>query len=1232
MSENKPDIKKLLKNRVLVLDGAMGTMIQQRRLSEAGFRGTRFADHKFELKGNNDILVLTNPDIIYDIHSAYLEAGADIIETDTFNATSVSMADYGAEGYVEEINRKAAEIASKAAARFSTPEKPRYVAGSIGPTNKSCSISPDVENPAARSIGYDGLFEAYRQQISALIEGGVDLLLFETVFDTLNAKCALDAAEEAFAACGKRLPVMLSLTVADRGGRTLSGQTIEAFLASVSHANLLSIGINCSFGAKEILPFLRELSEKAGCFVSVHPNAGLPNRFGEYEETPESMLANIRPYFDERLVNIIGGCCGTTPEHIALIARAAADAVPHVPADNDSGLVLSGLEPLAVNRSNNFINVGERCNVAGSRKFLRLISEKNYDEALQIARKQVEDGAQIIDINMDDGMLDARSEMVNFLNLISSEPEICRVPIMVDSSKWDVIEAGLKCLQGKSIVNSISLKEGEDVFLEHAARIKRLGAAMVVMAFDETGQADTFERKIEVCKRAYMLLTEKAGIAPEDIIFDPNVLAVATGIESHRKYAYDFIRAVKWIKENLKGAKVSGGISNLSFSFRGNNYIREAMHSVFLFHAIKEGMDMGIVNPASSLTYSDIQEDILTAVEDVIFDRRDDATERLIEVASRVKGANTEGKEVTQLDATACKSVEERLAHALIKGVAENLHDDIMEAAAKYGSAVAVIEKPLMDGMGAVGRLFGEGKMFLPQVVKSARVMKQAVEILQPLIEKEKGDTSSNAAAGKIVLATVKGDVHDIGKNIVSVILACNNYEVIDLGVMVPPDRIIETAIEKKADIIGLSGLITPSLEEMCRIASELERRGLRIPLLIGGATTSELHTAVKIAPLYGGVVIYAKDASQDPIIAAKLLNPALRDGFIEEVKERQRRLREGCSEREMVSFDEAESKRFVMDWSGYRPVKPASVGVPLYFSFGIDELIEYINWIPFFALWKLGGKFASAAHAGGCDRCRASWVAQFAQHERAQAEEAMRLYSDALGLLKEISGDAECRINVGTVINRASSAGNRIDIYTDNGRVGIATLRQQEKKNEAGAVYYSLADFIAPESSGMEDFIGAFAVTAGTGIAARIERMKCDGDEYGALLLQSLSDRLAEAGAALLHYRVRHDIWGFAPNERPEPAAILHDDVVGIRPAVGYPSLPDQSLIFDLAKIIDFKRTGIEITENGAMSPSSSVAGFIIANPEARYFVVRIGEEQRKLYLAERGLSPEEGKKWVSA
>lgn len=1232
MSEKRTDIKNLLKNRVMVLDGAMGTMIQQRRLNEADFRGKRFANHKHELKGNNDILVITNPDIIYDIHRAYLKAGADIIETNTFNATSVCMADYGVEEHVEEINRAAAKLAVKAAAQFSTPEKPRFVAGSIGPTNKSCSISPDVENPAARSITYDKLFAAYRQQISALVEGGVDLLLIETVFDTLNAKCALDAAEEVFTLCGKRLPVMVSLTVADKGGRTLSGQTIEAFLASVSHARLLSVGINCSFGARDILPFLRELSEKAGCLISVHPNAGLPNRFGEYEETPEMMLKDIRPYLDEKLVNIIGGCCGTTPEHIALIAGAAADARPHVPADNGKGLVLSGLEQLAVNRSNNFINVGERCNVAGSRKFLRLINERNYDEALQIARKQVEDGAQIIDINMDDGMLDARSEMVNFLNLVSSEPDVCRVPIMVDSSKWDVIEAGLKCLQGKSIVNSISLKEGEEVFLAHASRIKRLGAAMVVMAFDEKGQADTFERKIEVCERAYRLLTVEAGISPEDIIFDPNVLAVATGIESHRKYAADFIRAVKWIKENLKGAKVSGGISNLSFSFRGNNYIREAMHAVFLYHAIKEGMDMGIVNPASSLAYDDIPDDIREAVEDVIFDRRDDATERLTEVASKVKEMNTGGRETPFHEEATPETVEARLSHCLVKGVADNLADIITEALAKYGSAVAVIEGPLMEGMGVVGKLFGEGKMFLPQVVKSARVMKQAVGILQPFIEQEKGDATSGASAGKVVLATVKGDVHDIGKNIVSVVLACNNFEVMDLGVMVPPEKIIDTAVECNADIIGLSGLITPSLEEMCRIASEMERRGLNIPLLIGGATTSELHTAVKIAPLYSGAVIYAKDASQDPIIAAKLLNPALREGFVAEVKERQQALRDGCRERVLVPFDEAERLRFVMDWSGYHPVRPSQLDVPLYFSFGIDELVEYINWIPFFALWKLGGNFASVAHAGKCGSCRASWLAQFPQHERERAAEAMRLYDDAMKMLSSISGEEDCRINAGTVIHRACSSGNCIDINTGSETVRIATLRQQEKKQGDNVAYYALADFIAPASSGVEDFIGAFAVTAGKGITSRIDQRKEAGDEYGALLLQSLSDRLAEAAAALLHYRVRHDIWGFAPDETGEPAAILRDDVTGIRPAVGYPSLPDQSLIFDLARIMDFGMVGIGISENGAMSPSSSVAGFIIANPEARYFVVKIGEEQRRLYLAERGLPFDEGEKWVSA
>ena len=883
-------LKQLLDQRILVLDGAMGTMIQRYGLGEREFRGERFAHTDVELKGNNDLLCLTAPHIIDEIHRAYLEAGADIIETNSFNANAISMADYRLGGAVREINLAAARLARQAADDYSTAEKPRFVAGSVGPTNKSCSMSPDVENPALRSLHFDTLAAAYREQMEALVEGGVDLLLVETIFDTLNAKAALWAARQAMESAGREVPVVLSVTVTE-SGRTLSGQTLEAFLTSVSHASLLAVGLNCSFGARDMKPWLQRLAAMAPCYVSAYPNAGLPNQLGEYDETPQSMAVQIKEFIDEGLVNIVGGCCGTTPEHIAAYRELVAGAAPRRPAPRDHRLHLSGLDDLVVSRETNFVNIGERCNVAGSRKFLRLIHEKNYAEALDIARQQVEAGAQVIDINMDDAMLDARDEMVNFLNLIVSDPDIYRVPVMIDSSKWEVISAALKCLQGKAIVNSISLKEGEELFLQHAREIKRMGAAVVVMAFDEQGQADTYERKIEVCARAYRLLTEVAGMAPCDIIFDPNVLAIATGIESHDNYAVDFIRATAWIHQHLPEAKVSGGVSNLSFSFRGNNYIREAMHAVFLYHAIAQGLDMAIVNPATSVTYDDLPAETLTLIEDVVLNRRPDATERLIDFAARHreeadKPNRTEPQERTSVP------VADRLRQALVKGLSTHLESDLAEAVAQYGSAIAVIEHPLMEGMNRVGQLFGEGKMFLPQVVKSARTMKQAVAILQPLIEQENARTGETAKRGKFVVATVKGDVHDIGKNIVSVILSCNNFEVIDLGVMVPAERIVERAIAEKADFVGLSGLITPSLEEMGHVVAEMEKAGLRTPVIIGGATTSRLHTAVKIAPRYSGPVVHAGDASQNPLIAAQLLNPQTRQSFIVSLQAEQEALR----------------------------------------------------------------------------------------------------------------------------------------------------------------------------------------------------------------------------------------------------------------------------------------------------------------------------------------------------
>ena len=1018
---------------------------------------------------------------------------------------------------------------------------------------------------------------------------------------------------------------MVSATIADNAGRTLSGQTLEAFVASIAHAPITSVGINCSFGAKDILPFARRLSETAPFYISVHPNAGLPNRFGEYDETPKSMAENMRPYLEDSIVNIMGGCCGTTPEHIKLLSDIAAGYKPHAVSTKEEELVLAGLEPLKVSRECNFVNIGERCNVAGSRKFLRLINEKNYSEALSIALKQVEDGAQIIDINMDDGMLNAKEEMNMFLRLLASEPEICKVPFMIDSSDWNVIESGLKCVQGKAIVNSISLKEGEEIFRQRASRIKNMGAAVVVMAFDEEGQADTFNRKIEVCKRAYNILTKECNFAAEDIIFDPNILAVATGIEEHKNYAKDFIEATRWIKENLPHAKVSGGVSNLSFSFRGNNYIREVMHSVFLYHAINAGMDMAILNPATCVNYNDIPENILEAVEDVILNRRDDATERLVDVAESVKDIKV-GTKTESINIDENTTIEDRLSNALVKGYTDNLENDIKEALDKYNSAVAVIEGPLMEGMNRVGSLFGEGKMFLPQVVKSARTMKCAVEILQPFIKSE--NNTLPTYAGKVVLATVKGDVHDIGKNIVSVVLGCNNYEVTDLGVMVPAETIVDKAVEIGADIIGVSGLITPSLNEMCNIARELEKRRLNIPLLIGGATTSEIHTAVKIAPLYSGVVIHVKDASQDPIIVAKLTNKKHKEEYIKEVKTRQQLLRESIKCTDTIPFAVAEGLKEKNCCNDYTPTQPKELNKEINLSYSINQLIDFINWGQLFNVWKLSGKFASIAHLHGCDHCKASWLASFAEGERKEASEAMQLHKDCMRVIKEISEELNPQINASVAFYKANSIDNSIVINGEN-IVEIPTLRQQKKKENCEEGYLALSDFIIPKSENKDDYIAVFAVTVGKEIQSRIETLKAGGDEYKSVLLQSIADRLAEAATAYTHYLVRTDLWGYSTEEM-NPAKIIKGNCVGIRPAIGYPSLPDQSLIFEIKNLINFDNLGIEVTENGAMYPNSSVCGFMIANPNARYFTLTIDESQQKEYCKKRKFSEEEAEKWI--
>lgn len=1196
-------IENLLKQRILVLDGAMGTMIQKYQLSEEDYRGERFSSVSTMMKGNNDLLCLTQPSIIGEIHAAYLEAGADIIETNTFNATSVSMEDYNMQEYVREINLAGARIAKEQAELYTlkTPEKPRFVAGSIGPTNKTCSMSPDVNNPAFRALSFDDLTDSYRDQIEALLEGGVDLLLIETIFDTLNAKAALLAAKQAMRIIGRKVPVMLSVTVSDKAGRTLSGQTLAAFLTSVSHADILSVGLNCSFGAKDMKPYLEELSSLAPhLYISAYPNAGLPNRFGEYDETPEMMANQLRDFVDHKIVNILGGCCGTTPEHIKAYQALIADTseIRVIRKEQDLQLLeLSGLERLKVTPANNFVNIGERCNVAGSRKFLRLIKERQFEEALSIARKQVEDGAQIIDINMDDAMLDAVESMTEFVNLIASDPDISKVPMMIDSSKWEVIESGLKCLQGKSIVNSISLKEGEQPFLMKAMRCKDLGAAVVVMAFDENGQADTFDRKIEVCQRAYLLLTQKAGFKPTDIIFDPNVLAVATGIEEHRTYGLDFIRATEWIKQNLPGAKVSGGLSNLSFSFRGNNYIREAMHAVFLYHAIAVGLDMAIVNPAESVSYNDIPKDVLDAIEDVLFDRNEEATEHLIEIAEAVKDAKTGKSGIIATDEWRNNSVEERLKYALIKGLGDYLETDIQEALAKYPKAIDIIEHVLMAGMNEVGIRFGEGRMFLPQVVKTARTMKKAVSILEPVIQSQKTE-GAQSKAGKIIIATVKGDVHDIGKNIVGVILACNNFEVIDLGVMVPHETIVEATLKHKPDFVGLSGLITPSLDEMCTLARMFEEKGINIPILVGGATTSKLHTAVKIAPLYSHGVIHGKDASQMPGILSKWMNTEQRTVYLSELNEEYERLRMKYSaEKNSLSRDQAFEKKLKLDWNEYHPYKPNTEGEQIV-AVTINEVLPFINWKMFFYTWKFSAKFASILHVGPDQTRQYEWIQSFSEDEQEKASEALKLFLDAQSVLTEL---LEKNISL-TGLYRIFEAYSSKDslIFNKDGETIEWKMKRQTQLNTKGHTL-SLADFVSPEL----DFVGAFAVSEGAEFEKLIAETQSLGDDYKAMLLQTLADRLVEATAEWLHMRIRREFWGYASDETIEVDEIMKGHYQGIRPAVGYPSIPEQQTIHILGNLIDFSKINIRITENGAMAPAASVSGIYIMHPESTYFTI---------------------------
>lgn len=1228
-------LENLLSDRILILDGAMGTMIQRYNLTEEDFRGDRFRDFDVLLKGNNDLLSITRPDVIREIHREYLAAGADIIETNTFNSTSISMQDYKMSHLAGEINRAAVKLAREAADEFTklTPEKPRFVAGSIGPTNKTASMSPRVEEPMYRAATFDHFKSAYKEQIFALVEGGADLLLIETIFDTLNAKAAIFAAEEVAAETGINTPIMLSVTLSDKAGRTLSGQTLGAFVASVSHANPLLIGLNCSLGAAELKPYVKELGKAAPFYISIYPNAGLPNQLGEYDETPEKMASQIREFIDERLINVVGGCCGTTPEHISKYVDLVKGAIPHERSKPSEYMQLSGLEMLEVSPQINFLNIGERCNVAGSRKFLRLIKEQKYEEALDIARKQVEDGAQVLDINMDEGLLDGVKEMTNFLNMLASDPDVSRVPIMIDSSDWNVLEAGLKCVQGKPILNSISLKNGEVEFLRQAKLAQMYGAAVVVMAFDETGQAASYERRIEICERAYRLLTEN-GFDPKDIIFDPNILAIATGMDEHKNYAVDFIESVTWIKENLPHAKVSGGVSNLSFSFRGNDYIRELMHSAFLYHAINAGLDMGIVNPSQSVIYEDIPENEKQLVEDVIFNRNDDATERLMAYAEKIKKDKSTDTEQAKSEEWRNYTLDERLSYALVKGISDHMEEDLAEALRIYPRAVDIIDKPLMEGMNRVGNLFGAGKMFLPQVVKAARAMKKAVSILQPVLEAEKSTEESNKA-GKILLATVKGDVHDIGKNIVSIVLSCNNYDIIDLGVMVPPEKIIETIKKEKPDIVGLSGLITPSLGEMGVFAEEMQKAGLNIPLLIGGATTSKLHTALKIEPKYSGPVVYVKDASQAPSAVANLMNRESRQEYIEKVKEEYERLRENYSQKEveLVTIDEARENAYKIDWNSFESYKPNSLGRIKLDKINIAEIIPWLDWKFLFPAWNLSARFHTITRIGKSDEERAKWIESFREDDREKGKEAIKLYDDAVEMLNKFVSDDVDYIRAVFGIYEAYSDNDTIYVKGDakGDYTAFPFLRQQKKsrKNE----YYCLSDFTAPLESGKKDYIGAFAVTAGFGADDQLERYSVEGDEYNGLLMKSLLDRLAEAATEWLHAKVRREYWGYASDEDLTIDEMLAVRFQGIRPAVGYPSIPDQTTNFTLHVLLSTEEIGIKLTENGVMHPNASVSGLFFSHPQSKYFGIgEIDEAQMVDYANRKKKNPDEIRKFLMA
>jgi 5-methyltetrahydrofolate--homocysteine methyltransferase len=1211
-------LQQAARSRLLFLDGAMGTMVQRHRLSEEDFRGERFRGHAHDLKGDNDVLVLTQPHVIRGIHDQYLDAGADIVETNTFNSTSVSQADYGLEAFAYELNVAAARVAREACDAWTakTPGRPRFVAGAMGPTSRTLSISPDVNNPAFRAITFDALRDAYRDQVRGLIDGGSDLLLVETIFDTLNAKAALVACEEVFEERGTRLPLMISVTITDQSGRTLSGQTVEAFWISIRHARPFSVGINCALGAQQMRPFLAELASIAPTLISCYPNAGLPNAFGEYDEDAATTSAILREFADSRLINIVGGCCGTTPDHIRAIAEALAEAPVRTIPQAESFTQFSGLEPLTIRPDSNFQMIGERTNVTGSAKFARLIKADDYGRAVEVALEQVRGGANILDVNMDEGMLDSEAAMTRFLNYIATEPEVARLPVMIDSSRWSVLEAGLRCVQGKGIVNSISLKEGEADFLQKARTIQRFGAGVVVMAFDEKGQADTTDRKVEICQRAYRLLTERVGFEPTDIIFDPNILAIATGIEEHNEFAKSFIEATRVIKETCPGVKVSGGVSNLSFSFRGNDVVREAIHSAFLYHAIQAGMDMGIVNAGQLVVYEDIPKDLLEHVEDIIFNRRPDATERLVEFADRVKGSGTKREiDLSWRDAP----VAERLAHALVHGVVDFIEADAEEARQQYARPLDVIEGPLMDGMKVVGDLFGSGKMFLPQVVKSARAMKRAVAYLEPFMEAEKQKSASTAPKGRIVMATVKGDVHDIGKNIVGVVLGCNSYDVIDLGVMVPQDRILQTAIDSKADLVGLSGLITPSLDEMVSVAKEMQRRRMTIPLLIGGATTSRQHTAVKIAQEYEQPVVHVLDASRAVDVVSKLLSAKGKGAFDEANRADQARLREQHGQRArkpLLPLAAARANRQKIDWAREDLPVPAFLGVRRIERLPLATLVPFIDWTFFFHAWELKGRVPA--------------IFDHPQYGSAARE----LYDNAQALLARIAGAGSLTASGVYGFWPANSDEDDIVLYSDDERnherLRFNMLRQQEviaddKPNR------SLADFIAPHSSGRRDYVGGFAVTAGLGADALVAAFERELDDYQAIMVKALADRLAEAFAEYLHAHARRD-WGYGLDERLSTEELAAEKFRGIRPAFGYPACPDHTEKAKLFDLLEAPSVGIALTESFAMSPAASVSGIYLAHPSARYFVVgRIGADQVEDYSRRKGMPVEDIERWLA-